>query len=172
MSNKMTSEFDWRLVHIPAWTPLSRIGIPVTHVVDGLYKLTDCIYALTNTIYNPVADPGIGAFLWARSAAASLLIYHRTPFDDNTEGPHCPPPPPEILGHPSTTYGSVIAHSKAIGIQPQVNASYNMHDGAFLITEVLTTPDRSYIYRSLNTPDNEPAMAIMFNLHSNGMYQP
>jgi hypothetical protein len=166
----VSSGFDWQLCKAPQWTPLSHLPLSVVHVVDGLYAATNCVYVMTNAGFGSDDDPGVGAFLWARSRQAARLTYGRPTLDDAGENAPCSPPPAEIIGLPSTAYGSVIAHAKSVGVQPEANAAYDMNDGSFLYTDLHTTPDRTYTYPSLNPAEDEVAMAIRFSLHTNGRY--
>jgi len=165
------SGFDWRLLHAPEWTPLSRLRLSVTHVVGGLYAASSGMYVMTNQFFGGTEDdPGVGAFLWARTLHVARLIYEGEDFDDAAEAGWSQPPPVDVLGFEPLNYGGVLRHAEACGIDPSAMASYNVDDGRFQFTTVDTAVDRAYYFRSRNTPGAEAAMALRFTLHMNGKY--
>ena len=159
----MSVSFDWGMINRPRWTALSAFGVTAEQVVPWLLAVSPCIYAMTNADYGTPDDPGVGAFLWAGSVEIALLVYERqsesAPMSDL-----CPPPPPEVLGFDPPTYGAALALEKESGAKrPRLEWTYRMTDGVFLYSG-LSTGSRKYIFRALHPKEEEPIVAIRFDL--------
>jgi hypothetical protein len=160
----MAEGFDWGLITTRQWTQLSRFaGLTPRHVVDGLYAVAGCVYAMTNEAYGTVEDPGVGAFLWTRSASVAWLIYERRLFDDANEELWCPRPPADAVGFAPTTFAAALAHLQRRRPRQRVDELYDFFTGAFLHTS-LASRERTFYYRSYSPPPDEEAMAIDFSL--------
>lgn len=160
----MSGDFDWWLLDLPRWSLLSRVGGQPDCVTDELFAVGECMYAMTNSAFGGVAaDPGVAAFLWARSLAVARLVYDMTPFSDADEGARCPAPPAEVVGFAPVTYAGVIDFYKGHGDRPQVGTMTALLSSEFLLTQIAVI-GRIFYFRSQVPDGADQAMAIRFNL--------
>lgn len=119
---------------------------------------------MTNSaVGGDAADPGIAAFLWARSLADARLVYGMTPFSDTQVTAWCPAPPADVIGFASVTYASVVDYYKERDDRPQVGTMSALLTSELLLTQVAVL-GRTFYFRSQAPAAADEAMAIRFNL--------
>lgn len=157
--------FNWSVLALGQWTPMSTAGIAMTHVTGGLHACGDGVYAMTGPFGGTSeADPGIGGFLWASTRAIAIRYYDNDPDaagDDDAEA--TVPPPRDIVGFEPLTYAGALGHAQRIGELAQVSASYRFPDGAFVFSEI-AIGRRYLIFASPNPAGDEAPIALRFDL--------
>lgn len=161
----MAHAFDWNLIDLPCWTPLSQLGVVVERIQDEFFEIEPGIYVMANSDFGgTVEDPGVGAVLWARSRAAALRIYdQRRAIVDTLHEGSTDRPPVSVMGFGPLTYAVAFDFEKRRGAAPMVAADYRFSDGAFLASRI-SVVGREYIFASVNPAADEEPVGVRFNL--------
>lgn len=143
---------------------MSRFTSAPEPVVDYLYAVTPCVYLMVNPDFGgTTADPGVGAVMWARNRKSALRIYERRLDNDSEDGVFCDLPPTEVMGFQPVTFGTALRYEKGRGERPMQTADYRFTDGKFVASRLCVTT-RDLVFSSINPPDGEEPIGVIFRL--------
>lgn len=159
-------EFDWAVLGRPEGIPLSELGGEPAHLVRGLYRCADAVYAVTNLlVYGGTDDdPGVGGVLWAATEPVAVRAYENAaagsrplPLAGAT-----PLPPVSVLGTEQVGFRAVVALESARG-GGEVRTGRTIPDGHFTTTRV-AGDGRTWYFGSEEPAEDEQPIAIRFDL--------